>query len=228
MLGQSPSRSIRSLWPVLFLLVTLAACRGEQAAPETTVGSDLEPSAVVSDLLAAIVEGRFEDTAALTDQRQAGLLALAEGAEISEVVEALDEDAAGVAANFWSGFAQSLDPSFDLESTTLEEGEELERGGERYVPVEMTGPDGEGRVFYLRQDDGWRVDLMATFAPLVAERLTPRVESLLTSANPNASTVVGLLNRSTPSLEVAAADASLDVSTHQSVLALIERITRAG
>lgn len=228
MLGPPPSRSVRRLGPVVFLLVILAACRGEQAVPETTVGTDLEPSMVVRELLAAILDGRFEDTAALTDQRQAALLALAEGAEINEVVEALDADAAGVAANFWSGFAQSLDPSFDLENTTLEVGEELEQGGNRYVPVEMSGPDGEERVFYLRRDDGWRVDLMATFAPLVAERLTPRVESLLTSANPNASTVVGLLNRSTPSLEVAAAEPSLDVSTHQSLLALIERITRAG
>lgn len=227
MLGLSTSRVVRRLWPLL-LLVVLSACRGEQAAPETTVGSDLDPTTVVSELLAAIVEGRFEDTAALTDQRQAGLLALAEGAEINELVEALNEDPGGVAANFWSGFAQTLDASFDLEDTTLEAGEELERGGERYVPVTMSGPDGEERVFYLRRDEGWKVDLMATFAPLVAERLTPRVESLLTSANPNASVVVGLLNRSTPSLEVAAAHASLDVATHQSVLALIERITRAG
>lgn len=219
--------SLHRLWPTLLVFVILAACRGEQAAPETTVGSDLEPSTVVSELLAAIVEGRFEDTASLTDKRQAGLLALAEGAEINEVVEALDQDAAGVAANFWSGFAQSLDPAFDLEGTTLAAGEELEQGGERFVPVEMSGPAGEERIFYLRRDDGWRVDLMATFAPLVAERLTPRVESLLTSANPNAATVVAMLNRSTPSLEVAAADASLDVSTHQSLLALIERITRA-
>lgn len=204
------------------------ACQGEQAPPQTSVVSDLDPEGVVTDVLAAVAEGRFEDAAAYTDQRQAGLLALAEGSEISEVATALDEGASAVAANFWSGFAQSLDPSFSLESASLEVGEVTEQDGRRFVPVVMAGPEGEERVFYLRDEEGWKVDLMATFAPLVAERLTPRVEALLSSAHPDAGVVVGLLNDATPSLQVAAADPSLDVTTHQAVLALIERITRAG
>lgn len=209
-------------------MAILLACSGQQAPPETTLPSDLGPEEVVGELLQAVLEGRFEDTPALSDQRQAGLLVLAEGAEVNEVVQALEEDSAGVAANFWSGFAQSLDASFTLEGSTLEAGDPVEHGGERYVAVVLTDPAGEERVFYLRQDDGWKVDLMATFAPVVAERLTPRVEALLSSANPSAATLVRLLNRSTPSLEVAARNPGLDESTHQSLLALIERITRAG
>lgn len=213
----------------MVLLVAVVACRGGEPAPATSsIPADLEPTAVVSELLEAVVEGRFEDTAALTDQGQAGLLALAEGAEVNEVVDSLDEDAAGVAANFWSGFAQSLDPEFTLEGATLGRGEETAQDGEQYVEVVMTDTAGDERVFYLRRDGGWKVDLMATFAPVVAERLTPRVEALLTSANPNAARLVNQLNQATPSLQVAAANADLDSGTHQSLLTLIERITRAG
>lgn len=209
-------------------LLLVGACSGEAAPPDTTYPADLEPAAVVDELLAAVSEGRFEDAASLTDVRQAGLLALAEGAEVGEVVDSLDEDATGVAANFWSGFAQSLMPSYDPAAFTVEAGEVQEQDGERYVPVVVTDPDGEERTFYLREEEGgWKIDLIATFAPLVAERLTPRVESLLTSANPEAAEVVSRLNRAIPSLEVAARS-TLDVATYQSVLALIERITRAG
>lgn len=210
------------------MLMALVACRGEEASPDTTLPSDLGPEEVVGELLDAVIEGRFEDTPPLTDQRQAGLLALAEGAEVNEVVEAIDDDSAGVAANFWSGFAQSLDPSFTLEGSSLVVGDEIEQDGDRYVDVVLIDAAGEERVFYLRRDDGWKVDLMATFAPLVAERLTPRVEALLSSANPDAATLVSLLNRSTPSLELAARRPGLDSGTHQSLLALIERVTRAG
>jgi hypothetical protein len=213
---------------ILAVAVILAACSGEVSPADTTVSADLGPEQVVEELLHAITEGRFEDTSALTDHRQAGLLALAEGAEVNEVVEAVDDDTGGVAANFWSGFAQSLDPSFTPEGATIEQGETTESGGERYVQVVFTDVSGEARIFYLRRDGVWKVDLLATFAPVVAERLTPRVEALLSSANPHAATLVGWLHRSTPSLEVAAANPALDATTHQSLLALIERITRAG
>ncbi|MFP3914490.1 MAG: hypothetical protein ACLFWM_06415 [Actinomycetota bacterium] len=212
----------------VLVVMALAACQGEEVPAETTVPADLAPEEVVNQLLEAVLAGRFEETSALTDQRQAGLLALAEGADVNEVVQALDEDPGGVAANFWSGFAQTLDPSFTLEEASLEAGDTVRRDGESFVAVGVAGPEGEERVFYLRRDGTWRVDLMATFAPVVAERLTPRVESLLTSANPDASRVVGMLRRSIPSLRLAADDQGLEASVHQSLLALIERITRAG
>lgn len=219
---------MRSRAGVLAVVVlSLVACQGDEAAVETTVPPDLGPSEVVNEVLVAVTEGRFEDAALVTDQAQAGLMVLAEGAELGEVVTSLDEDAAAVAANFWSGFAQSLDPEFDPADASLEEDEPVERGGVTYVPVALRA-DGDSRTFYLRRDDRWKVDLMATFAPFVAERLTPRVESLLTSANPDADAVLGLLSSSVPSLEVAAANTSMEITTHQSLLALIERITRSS
>lgn len=188
---------------------------------------DLEPIEVVTVLLEAVVDGRFEDTAAITDSEQAGLLALAEGADATEVVEALDEDAGAVAANFWSGFAQTLDPGFSLEDAAIEAGQPLEEGGEEFVAVTLSSAESE-KVFYLRQNGTWRVDLMATFGHIVAERLIPRVEALLSSANSDATTLVRLLNDSAAALQVAASNPDLDVATHQSLLALLERVTRAG
>lgn len=224
------NRLVRSRVLICSMVLGLtAACTGPDAAPETTVvAGDLAPGELVGELLTAVEEGRFDDAARLTDSGQAGLLALAEGADANEVVEALEGDPDGVAANFWSGFAQSLDPERSLSESSVTVGDEVTEGESRFVPVRVAYPEGEDRTFYLRQADGWRVDLMATFGHVIAGRLTPRVEDLLDSANPNASQVIGLLNRSAPSLMLAARNPQLDSATHQSLLALLERITRAG
>lgn len=215
---------------VSFVLLSsvLVACNGPAATPETTVPADLPPAEVVGELLRAVEEGRFEDAARLTDSEQAGLLALAEGADPKEVIEALGEDPEGVAANFWSGFVQSLDPELSLSEASVELGDEVTEGEHHFVTADVAYPDGQHRTFYLRMEEGWQVDLMATFGHVIAERLTPRVEALLNSANPNAAQVVALLNRSAPSLLLASKDPELDPATHQSLLALLERVTRAG
>jgi hypothetical protein len=217
----------RPLVVLVALICLLAACRGDAAVLETTIPEDLEPTEVVRALLEAINEGRFEDTPSITDGEQAGLLVLAEGANPTEVVEAIEDDPDAVAANFWSGFAQTLEPEFSLAEATIEAGETLEEGGEEYVAVSVVTPEAE-RLFYLRRNGNWKIDLMATFGHIVAERLVPRVEALLSSANSHAATVVGMLNESASSLQLAARNPDLEASAHQSLLALIERVTRAG
>lgn len=213
----------------LLILVCLVACsRAEEAAAPTAPPQADEPTAVVVALLEAVSEGRFEETPALTDARQAALLTLAEGADANDVVVALEDEGEAVAANFWSGFAQTLDPSFDPSSLTLEEGEIITQDGHRFVDVTYTPPEGEPRTFVLRHEETWKVDLLATFGAVLAERLIPPVEGLLSSANTNAATVLRLLNDATPSLRVAASDPDLAPTSHQSLLALVERVTRTS
>ena len=182
---------------------------------------------MVDALLTALHEGRFEDTPALTDVEQASLVSLAEGADATEIVEALEEDPDAVAANFWSGFAQTLDPDLDPSAVALQAGERIELEGRVWVPVTVSGVAESERVFYLRDADGWRIDLMATFGHVLAERLVPRVEALLSSANTNAATLIAMLRDSAPSLQVAAQNPDLDLAAHQALIALLERVTRA-
>lgn len=219
----------RSWLPLMLVAVLAVACSDAPATDDSTIPSgDLDPEGVVRTLLADVHAGRFEDAAALTDTEQAALLTLAEGAHATDVTESFEDGGTAVAANFWSGFAQTLDPVDDTSQWQVEAGEELSEGGETFVAVDVVPAESDGRTFFLRRDGTWKVDMMATFGPILAERLTPPVESLLSSANANAASVLSRLVDSVPSLRVAEANTELPPATHQAVLGLIERITRAG
>lgn len=216
-------------WLSLLVVVLVAGCSNDPAV-ETTLPSpgELDPEGVVRALLADVKAGRFEHAATLTDTGQAALLTLAEGADASDVVESLADQGEAVAANFWSGFAQTIAPDDDPAAWEVEVGEETDAGGRTFVPVTVVAAEDDERTFFLRRDGVWKVDMMATFGPILAERLTTPVESLLSSANADASEVLGRLLESVPSLQVAATNSDLPSSTHQALLAMIERITRAG
>ncbi len=207
--------------------LVLVGCTGAEESPDTTImGSDSAPAQVVSDLLSAIEEGRFEDAADVTDLDQAALLTLVEGANATEVVAALTDEAVQTGSNFWSGFAQTVD-GFAPGSVTVSEGESVTQGHSHFVMVSVLPEQGDPRVFVVRRtDDAWVIDLFATFGSTLSERLLAPVETVLASANPDAAVVRTRLGQSADSLLVAAADPNLPSSAHQSLLALIERVTR--
>ncbi|CAN5885118.1 hypothetical protein BH23ACT5_BH23ACT5_13320 [soil metagenome] len=214
------------------LVVGIAAlavlgCTSGDDPSETTIGGDLAPAQVVTSLFAAIDAGRFDDAANLTDLDHAALLSLVEGANVTEVAEALTDEAVSVASNFWSGFAQTLDASFSPGNVTVSEGEVIAQGEARFVTVTVQPADGEARSIVVRRNgDAWVVDLFATFGSALSERLLAPVESILTSANADAALVRTRLSESADSLLMAASDPSLPTAAHQSLLALIERVTR--
>lgn len=215
----------------MLLVVVLfigAACVDDGATTDETVASGLDPVGVVAALLSAVDEGRFDDTALLSDSSQAGLLSLAEGADANEVVEALEDGGAAVVANFWSGFAQTLEEGFDPGELELEAGDVITEEDARFVIVTATPPSGDPLRFVVRRDGAWRVDLMGTFGPVLAERLIPPVEALLSSANSNAGVILARLRDTAPSLRVAAQSPDVAPASHQLILTLIERVTRAG
>lgn len=212
---------------LLVVVVIGTACVGDGAVTDETVASDLDPVGVVAAVLSAVDEGRFEDTAHLTDRSQAALLSLAEGADANDVVEALDNGSVAV-ANFWSGFAQTQDEDFDPGALELEAGDVITQDDDRFVIVTATPPSGDPLRFVVRHDGAWRIDLMGTFGPVLAERLIPPVEALLSSANSNAGVVLTRLQDAAPSLRVAAASPDVAPASHQLILTLIERVTRAG
>jgi hypothetical protein len=210
------------------IILLVGACSDDANPTETSGPSAMSPEVVVVTLMEAIIEGRFEDTPALTDTTQAALLTLAEGADASEVAEVIGEGADAVAANFWSGFAQTLEPGLDVASFDVSVDDPVTQDGEEFVRVTLVSDVNPPQYFVVRRDDGFRVDLMATFGPVLAQRLVPPVESLLSSANADASTVLALLAEAAPSLRFSGTRPDLPADAHQSLLALIERVTRTG
>lgn len=222
-----PSR-IRMLLLSALILVAGSACSSAETT-ETTAPAPRTPTEVVTALLAAIDEGRFEDTAALTVPDHPALFTLAEGATPSDVAGSMDEEGEAVAANFWSGFAQSLTDGFGQDESSIELDEEVTEGSTRFAIVDVVDADGTRRSFVLRMvEDEWRIDLFASFSRIVAGELIPGVESVLGSANADAAIVLGGLADTADSLRMAAADPDLSTDDHQAILSLLERVTRAG
>src|SRR5690606_41301212 len=101
-------RSSPSLrWWLVPALVLVAACFGDAEPVETTLPPQMEPVDVVDALLTALHAGRFEDTPAFTDVEQASLASLAEGADATDRVEALDADPHAGAASVGAGLAHA-------------------------------------------------------------------------------------------------------------------------
>lgn len=215
----------RLLLMCLAIPALLAGCAGDPEPGEGPSPAELGPEAVVEALLEAVAAGEFGDAAALTDTRQAALLTLAEGVDATEVVRALEDGGQAVTVNFWSGFAQTLESGFQPGTVTIEAGEPVNEDGTEFVPVRVIAGEDDVRTFHLRRDEAWVVDLVATFAPILAERLVARIDMLLGSANVNAGTVLAEWSRTLPSLRVAA-QGDISPGAHQSLIALMERISR--
>lgn len=213
----------------LLALTLLAGCSGA-GAPDTSVevgpGGET-PAAAVEQLLAYLDAGDFSSAASLAIPSQAALATLAEGASVAEVAAALREGDAVVAANFWSGFAQSiadvLDSGLTVSGTT-----ETETEGLTFNVVQVLTISGGERQLITRDVDGHRIDIFATFGPALADKLYSPIERLLSSPIDDAILVLSEMKQQIPSLYMAAQTPGLAPGAIQEVLRLIELISRVN
>ena len=207
------------------ILVTLVGCSPEAVTSMGTIGPGaVSPEAAVRELQSALAEGDFESASSLAVPGQAALASLAEGAPFVQVADALEDADAQVASNFWSGFAQGAGDVFaEIVSVELL-GTHNESGIEFYL-VAVNSPGSERRLV-TRDVDGHRIDLFASFGVSVAQRMLSPVELLLNSANQDATRVLIELQSVVPSLLVAANEDGLPPESVQSILQLVELITR--
>lgn len=181
----------------------------------------------VEELVDAINEPDFAAAARFAIPTQAALAALAEGATFGTVAQALRDGDDDVAANFWSGFAQGAG-SFLTDPIELnDEGTVTVRDVEFYE-VSVTPADGEIRSVLVRESDGYRVDLFASFGSGLADKMTPQVERLLTTQTADARLILSHLQEVVPSLLVAAELPGNTGEVTQQLLTLVEVITRVG
>ncbi|MDH3190575.1 MAG: hypothetical protein OEM39_08090 [Acidimicrobiia bacterium] len=214
---------------VAALLLAVVACSddpGGDAAPSIGPGAD-SPQAAVQQLLTLLESGDFPAAASLAMPDQAALASLAEGTTVAEVANALRDGDGVVAANFWSGFAQSISGVLDTGLTvTGATGVEVE--GETFNVVDLETSTGGQRQLVTREADGHRIDLFATFGPTLAGRLYSPVERLLTSPVEDAVLVLAEMRKQVPSLYMAAQAPDLTPGAIQEVLRLIELISRVS
>ncbi|HEX6299855.1 MAG TPA: hypothetical protein VF148_05290 [Acidimicrobiia bacterium] len=206
------------------------ACGGEDPTTEPTIapgeGAD-SPVTAVEELVAAINTPDFADASRLAVPGQAALAALAEGATFGEVARSLSEGDEEIAANFWTGFAQETGDFLAGEVSVVDDGT-VEQDDVEFHRVSLTPPDGSARTIIVRNVDGYRVDLFASFGSGLADKMAGPVERLLATKTADARLILAELQKIVPSLHVAASLPDITPSASQQLFALIEVITRVG
>ncbi len=222
------SSRARALLAICGLL--LASCSGDADGPTTTIApanGAASALAAVEELVAAINEPDFAAASRYAVPDQAALASLAEGATFGAVAQALREGDEEIAANFWSGFAQGAG-AFLTGPIDLAESGATTEGDVEFYEVSVTPTDGEARTVLLRDVDGYRVDLFASFGQGLADKMTPQVERLLTTQTADARLILSRLQEIVPSLLVAAQLPGTTTEVTQQILTLVEVITRVS
>lgn len=203
----------------LIWLMLLACSNAVTATSVATPMADIPPEEVADEIAAALDEGDPSAVAALTDLRPMPWLALAEGATVEEAasLEAGDNSLA-VADNFWTGFLESAglagDEVADIEAFT--------EGSTDFARLELRS----GSII-LNQSDLWRIDVIASFAAPLAERLLGAVEVIVANRSAEADVLREMLRSERDAVAVASADPSITTSARtavEEVLAAIDSI----
>jgi len=222
--------SSRAGFAVLALGLMMGACSDGGAGGEAPIASDsgaATPIDAVEELVGAINEPDFTDASRLAVPEHAALAALAEGATFAEVAESLREGDREVAANFWAGFAQGTG-SFLIGSVDVAGSGTVAEGSLEFHNVSVTPSSGDSRALLVRDVDGYRVDLFASFGAGLADKMTAPVERLLTTQTADSRLILTRLQEIVPSLLAAARLPGTPGDVSQQLLALVEVITRVG
>lgn len=215
---------------VAALSLFVSACGGDGQPPDSTIppgrGADSAVGAV-QELVEAINTPDFAYASRLAVPGHAALAALAEGATFGEVAQALDEGDEEIAANFWTGFAQETGNFLTGDVSISEDGVDSE-GEVEFTRVTVTPTGGSPRTIVVRDVDGYRVDLFASFGAGLADKMTGPVERLLSANTADSNLILSELRGIVPSLTLAMSLANVAPESAQQLIALIEVITRVG
>lgn len=212
------------------MALVLVACGGSVQTVSLTgaAGPGAEtPQEAVTELIVHLSTPNFAAASDLAVPNHAALASLAEGATIGDVAEALRGGDVAVASNFWAGFAQGSG-SYLTGQVTTGEGSTVTQDGVEFYMIEVTPETGSDRVMVVRDVDGYRVDLFASFGPGLADKMLAPVERLLSTQTDEARVILSELKGIVPSLQVATTLPGLTPVVVQQLVQLIELITRVG
>jgi hypothetical protein len=224
--------SLKPDWRLALALVVLvlAGCGGDDVEPDSTIppgeGAS-SPLAAVEELVEAINAPDFVEASRLAVPEHAALASLAEGATFADVAGALRNGDQEIAANFWAGFAQGTANFLAGEVTVVDNGT-LSKGDLEFHDIAVTPPSGGTRSILVRDAEGYRIDLFASFGSGLADKMTDPVQRLLTAQTDDARLILASLQGIVPSLLTAAELPGTPGDVSQQILALVEVITRVG
>lgn len=210
---------------LLACMMVVVSCSGPGNAADPSASGAESPEQAVEDLFAMLSAGDFGTAASLAVPEQSALAALAEGASVDDVASGIRDGDAGIATNFWSGFAQTID-SLLGEGVEVVGSSEASTQGVEFTVVEIVTGSGDVHHIVTRDVDGHRVDLFATFGPALAGRLYPQIEQLFNQPSADATFILAEMREQVPSLYMAAETPNLASNVVQDLLQLIELITR--
>lgn len=211
----------------LAIVMGVAACGGSESddlAVDVGPGAD-SAVAAVELLISSLEDGDFTAAAALAIPGQAALASLAEGAAVSEVAAALRNGDGVVAANFWSGFAQSITDVLSA-GLSVDGSTSVEASGVEFNVVDIVTASGGHRKLTTADVGGHRVDIFATFGSTLADRMYSPLERLLSSPVDDAALVLSEMKKQVPSLYMAAESPEIGSDAIQNILRLIELVSR--
>lgn len=213
----------------LVTALVLGSCQsGDSGGDETPIGEGADsPQESVNLLVEALDDADFSAAASLAMPGHAALASLAEGATFGQVADALRTEDPTVPANFWGGFAQGAG-AFLTDTVTIADGEIIERDELEFHVLRVVPESGDEREIVVRDHEGYRIDIFASFAPGLAERMVGPVERLLVAQTEDSRLILSELRAIVPSLIVAVERTGQPSDVVQSVLRLVELITRVG
>lgn len=192
-------------------------CNSDLTTTSTDAASDGREAVEVAEaLLEALQTGDYAAAAALTFPDQLAWVVMAEGGSLTQAAEMLDSGLDQVAANYWQGFGETT----QLSEVAVRGVEESEVRGVRFAVVAL---DGKLRLI-LRNLDGWRVDIIASFAPTLVNRLIEAAQVVDANRGDQATTMLAMLAEQRPSVEVASAQPELPETTKSDLLSLLEML----
>lgn len=217
--------SSKRLLAVAVLITAAVGCSGSGATSQQPDSGAETAEQAVEELFALLAAGEFASASTLAVPEQSALAALAEGALVADVASGLREGDAGIARNFWSGFAQSIETllggGVEVVGSSATTAQDVE-----FTVVEIVTGSGDVHHIATREVNGHRVDLFATFGPSLASRLYPQIELLFDEPSEDASLILTRMREQVPSFYMAAETPNLAPNVVQDLLQLIELITR--
>lgn len=152
---------------VVAALLAVTSCGSGDTAGSTAQIALAEPEVVAQQFVDALIDEAYERTAALVDERHLAFLTAVERGTAGEVAGMLRSGVpSSVRTDFWESFADSL-PSYTGESIgRIQVGsvtDRFELGGRAFATVDVFVAGGETEWLLWESEDGWLIDLLATF-----------------------------------------------------------------